>query len=53
MASVVHQKRCKAGSGNLDIVPLNSMDEDIVSVMGEERIFRFSSYIDTMPPFVC
>uniref|UniRef100_A0A8W8JL80 Myb/SANT-like DNA-binding domain-containing protein n=1 Tax=Magallana gigas TaxID=29159 RepID=A0A8W8JL80_MAGGI len=49
-ASAVHKERCKTGSGKLDILPLSSMEEDIVSVMGEERIFGFSSYVDTMIP---
>ncbi|XP_062620352.1 nuclear apoptosis-inducing factor 1-like [Saccostrea cucullata] len=49
-ASAVQKERCKTGSGKLEIIPLSPMEEDIVSVMGEERIFGFSSYVDTMIP---
>ncbi|XP_062614931.1 uncharacterized protein LOC134276675 [Saccostrea cucullata] len=41
-ASAVQKESCKTGSGKLEIIPLSPIEEDIVSVMGEERIFGFS-----------
>ncbi|XP_062602936.1 t-SNARE domain-containing protein 1-like [Saccostrea cucullata] len=49
-ASAVQRERTKTGGGKLKIVPLSSMEKEVVSVMGEERIFGFSAAVDTMNP---
>lgn len=47
-ACAVHKERSKTGSGKMNIVLLSTMGADNVSVMEEERIFGFSSYVDTI-----
>jgi phosphopantetheine adenylyltransferase len=47
-ASEIQSERNKTGGGKLEVTILNSMEQDVVSVMGEERIFGFNAYLLTL-----
>ena len=47
-ASAIKKDGTKTGGGVLEIPPLTSMEEDVVSVIGEERVFGLSNGVDTM-----
>ena len=38
----------KTGGGRPDIPPLTSIEEDVVSILGEERVFGLPSGLHTM-----
>jgi len=47
-ASAVKNDQMKTGGGRPDIPPLTSIEEDVVSILGEERVFGLPSGLDTM-----
>ena len=47
-ASAVKNYQMKTGGGRSDIPPLTSIEEDVVSILGEERVFGLPSGLDTM-----